>query len=408
MTQMTVELLKATLPKAMQSSATQEWADHINAIVLDPEVAEEVRNNFLSYTKVLQEGKFKTESYLDAVTYVTHKLMGYSNQDAYIRTFPQRYQTLVARGISAKDLSAYVAAYHSNKLVNLILEQSIVPSWLLNRDVYQRAINTQFELMTDVDVSAKVRSDAANSILTHLKQPEAQKVELEIGVKQSGGVADLMATMRQLAKQQQELIQAGVPARQVARQKLTVDGAEEVVDAEFHDVSTAKSGMPGQPALTRAEVAAGEGPTAERPFTDHVPAGAVTLGDLVHRGPPPETVTLPHTGPVPQPVPLGGGQAVSKPASMFDAQPGNPGVPPVPRQSLFSPSPQPSAASSQGASDAAASSLPGATAAQPPASAEGKGAGVEEGATAGASRREAAPTGVSLFDPSTFPIEAGA
>lgn len=354
MTQMTVELLKATLPKAMHSSATQEWADHINAIVLDPEVAEEVRNNFLSYTKVLQEGKFKTESYLDAVTYVTHKLMGYSNQDAYIRTFPQRYQTLVARGISAKDLSAYVAAYHSNKLVNLILEQSIVPSWLLNRDVYQRAINTQFELMTDVDVSAKVRSDAANSILTHLKQPEAQKIELEVGVKQSGGVADLMATMRQLAKQQQELIQAGVPARQVARQKLTVDGQEEVVDAEFREADPAPS--PGV-STAKAEVA----------LECRVPAG----------------------------------QAVSKPASMFDAQPGNPGMPPAPRQSLFSSSPQPSAASSQGSSDAAASSLPGATAAQPPASAEGKGAGVEEGATAGASRREA----VSLFDPTTFPVE---
>lgn len=332
MTMMTVELLKATLPKAMQSSATQEWADHINAIVLDPEVAEEVRNNFLSYTKVLQEGKFKTESYLDAVTYVTHKLMGYSNQDAYIRTFPQRYQTLVARGISAKDLSAYVAAYHSNKLVNLILEQSIVPSWLLNRDVYQRAINTQFELMTDVDVSAKVRSDAANSILTHLKQPEAQKIELEVGVKQSGGVADLMATMRQLAKQQQELIQAGVPARQVAQQKLTVDGQEEVVDAEFREA-----------------------------------------------------------GPVPSP-----GGSMAKTEVALECR-----VPPVPRQSLFSPSPQPSAASSQGSSDAAASSLPGATAAQPPASAEGKGAGVEEGATAGASRREA----VSLFDPTTFPVE---
>ena len=213
MSQMTVELLKATLPRALQINATQELADHINNIALDPEVAEEVRNNFLSYTKVLQEGKFKTESYLDAVTYVTHKLMGYSNQDAYIRTFPQRYQTLVAKGMSPKDISAYVAAYHSNKLVNLILEQTVVPSWLLNRDIYQRAINTQFELMTDPDVSAKVRSDAANSILTHLKQPETQKVELDVGLKNAGGIEDLMSSMRQLARQQQELIERGVPAR---------------------------------------------------------------------------------------------------------------------------------------------------------------------------------------------------
>lgn len=355
MTMMTVELLKATLPKAMQGNATQELADHINNIALDPEVAEEVRSNFLSYTKVLQEGKFKTETYLDAVTYVTHKLMGYSNQDAYIRTFPQRYQTLVARGISAKDLSAYVAAYHANKLVNLILEQSVIPSWLLNRDIYQRAINTQFELMTDVDVSAKVRSDAANSILTHLKQPEAQKVELSVGVKESGGIADLMATMNQLARQQQELIQKGVPARQVARDRIVTSTAE-VVDAEFRDVSTAKEAPPSAPAPALA---------APEPNP---------LNDLVHRGPPPETVTLPHVGPAPT-TSLFGGQAVQRVPDPQAAQPGNPGQPPGPPPSLF----QPSAGG------------PSATAAQPPAS-------------AAEPVREAVPTGVSLFDPSTFPI----
>ena len=37
MTQMTVDLLKATLPKALQGNATQELADHINAIALDQE-----------------------------------------------------------------------------------------------------------------------------------------------------------------------------------------------------------------------------------------------------------------------------------------------------------------------------------------------------------------------------------
>ena len=279
MTMLTVELLKATLPKALQGNATQELADHINNINLDPEVAEEVRNNFLSYTKVLQEGKFKTESYLDAVTYVTHKLMGYSNQDAYIRTFPQRYQALVAKGVSAKDLSAYVAAYHSNKLVNLILEQSIVPSWLLNRDVYQRAINTQFELMTDPDVSAKVRSDAANSILTHLKQPEAQKVELEVGVKHGGGIADLMATMNQLARQQQELIQRGVPARHVARERLAAEG--EVVDADFREVSTAKEAAPvpvEAATALEARVPTGVG---------EVFSGALTTRPETMAGPPP-------------------------------------------------------------------------------------------------------------------------
>lgn len=327
MTAMTVDLLKATLPKALQGNATQELADHINNIALDPEVAEEVRSNFLSYTKVLQDGKFKTESYLDAVVYVTHKLMQYSNQDAWIRTFPQRYQTLVAKGADSKTISAHVAAYHANKLVNLILEQSIIPSWLLNRDVYQRAINTQFELMTDPDVSAKVRSDAANSILTHLKQPETQKVELEVGVKNSGGIGDLMATMSQLARQQQELIQRGVPARQVARDRLVIEG--EVTDVPSTVIPAPQPQKP-EPALPP--------PVA----------------------PPKSTATLEASS---LETDVGSAEKHSEEAlpqrAMFQRdpgapQPGNPGTPPVP--SLFA----------QRSADA-----PGATAAQPPASAEG-------------------------------------
>lgn len=229
---MTVELLKGVLPPALKGNASQELADKINAVVEDEHVAQEIRNNFLTYSKVLSEGRYKTEDYLNAVAYVTHKLMGYNNQDAYIRTFPDRYQTLVAKGVSAKDLSAYVAMYHKNKLVNAILEQAMVPTWLLNQDVYQRAINTQLALMVDPDVSPKVRSDAANSILTHLKPPEVKKVEIDVGVKENSGVRELMDTMRQLASRQRELIQTGVGAKELAQQKLVGVGLEDVIDAE--------------------------------------------------------------------------------------------------------------------------------------------------------------------------------
>lgn len=219
---MTPELLKQALPKSLQTNATQEFADLVNQVSQDPEVAREVRDNFLSYSKVLGEGKYKTEDYLSAVVYVTHKLMGYSNQDSYIRTFPDRYQALVARGATPKDISAYVAAYAKNKLVNRILEQSVVPTWLLNQDTYQRAINTQLELMVDPSVSPKVRSDAANSILTHLKPPETSKVQMDVTVRQEDGVASLRATMQELANAQLAQIQQGAPTKAIAQQKLTV------------------------------------------------------------------------------------------------------------------------------------------------------------------------------------------
>lgn len=248
---MTVADLKQALPKGLQHQATQEFADKVNMIVSDPEAAEEVRNNFLSYTKVLQDGKYKTEDYLNAVTYCTFKLMGHTNKDAYAKTFDARYKALVLRGASEKDISAYVAAYAKNKLVNQILEQATIPTWLLNQDVFQKAINVQLELMTTAN-SEKVRADAANSILTHLKPPETKKVELDVSVKNQGGISDLMATMEQMAQQQLQMIHAGGNAREVGRTPLLIEGEVKTVNP----VPAIHIGPPAEamPAIARPEL----------------------------------------------------------------------------------------------------------------------------------------------------------
>lgn len=227
---MTVELLRMALPKALQGNATQEFADLVNNLALDPEACEVVRENFLTYSSVLSEGKYKTEDYLAAVTYGSHKLMGYSNRDAYARTFPGRWQTLISRGATEKDISAYVAAYHRGKLVTRILEQATIPAWLLHQDAFNTAVRTQLELCTGAQ-SEKVRAEAANSLLTHLKAPEVKKVELDVSVRQTGGIADLQATMRELAVQQLAMIEAGAGAGALVRQPLRLEAqTAEVID----------------------------------------------------------------------------------------------------------------------------------------------------------------------------------
>ena len=54
---------------------------------------------------------------------------------------------MLSAGKNAKDISSFVTSYNKNKLVNLILEQSMIPSWVLNQDMYQKALNVQCELM---------------------------------------------------------------------------------------------------------------------------------------------------------------------------------------------------------------------------------------------------------------------
>ena len=215
---LTQEQIVRALPPNLKGAVTPSLVNTLNNIA-DPIVAEEIRNNFISYTGVLKEGKFKTEDYLNAVKYVTYKLLGKTNLDAYACTFPQRYQDLVAKGTSSKDIAAYVAAYNKGKLVNLILEQTLVPTWVLNQDIYQKAINTQAELMMNAN-SEMVRMQAANSILTHLAKPKEAGPLVNIDMRETSGMNELKKALQDLAEQQQGLIKSGVTTKEIAGQRL--------------------------------------------------------------------------------------------------------------------------------------------------------------------------------------------
>jgi hypothetical protein len=223
MNALTVEQFKQALPDKVKKSINQELIDQINTTLSEPELFESYRENLLSYTKVMADGRFKVDSYIQAVKYVSHKLMGCTNIEAYTKTFPDKYARFVQQGVQAKDIASYVTAYNKSKLVNLIFEQTLIPSYVLNQDLYQRALNVQADLMVNSG-SDKVRCDAANSLLTHLKMPETQKVELEIGVKEDSSIGALRQATLELARQQRLAMEAGqMSAQEVAHAKLVID-----------------------------------------------------------------------------------------------------------------------------------------------------------------------------------------
>lgn len=211
--------LKQAMPSAMKTLVTSQMVANFNAISVDPEFADTLRENVISYASVMKDGKYKIADYLAAVMYVSYKAMGYNNQEAYSRTHPQRYANLVGRGASQKDISAYVAAYHKNQLVNKIMEFVAIPTWVLNQDMFQKAINVQADLMLNAQ-SEKVRMEAADSLLTHLKRPEVKGLEVKISTEDNSGMNELKNTLSELAKRQKEMIEGGVSARDIAHSKL--------------------------------------------------------------------------------------------------------------------------------------------------------------------------------------------
>lgn len=220
MSQLTIDELRASLPDTVRKSVTNEVLQNINKTISDPAFYEQYRNNLLSYGHVMRDGKFKIKSYIDAVRYVSFKLMGLNNQEAYIKTFPDKYNYFLNKGTSAKDISSYVHAYHNTKLVGLVMEQAMIPVHILGRDIFWKAVNTQAELMMTA-TSEKVRSDAANSLMGHLKPPETKKVELDIQHKDDGTLDSLRAAVSNLVEVQQQTIKSGVQtAGQIAGGRL--------------------------------------------------------------------------------------------------------------------------------------------------------------------------------------------
>lgn len=235
---MTTEQFTRVLPKKFKGQVNPTLINDINTTLADPIMMEAYRDNLLSYTSVMNDGKFKLSDYLHAVRYVSCKLFGASNIEAYTKAFPDRYARFMLAQTSQKDIASYVSAYNKTKLVNLIFAQTLIPTHILNADLYQKALNTQAELMLSA-TSEKVRTDAANSLLTHLKIPEATKVELDINIKEDSAIADLRASTKALVDAQHAAITGGsINAKGVAHSKLSVAPSEDdIVDAEVIDVT---------------------------------------------------------------------------------------------------------------------------------------------------------------------------
>ena len=192
-----LESVRKLVPKNQRTLITQEFLDKLEASVNDSLVAEQFKENFVTYLNVLSKGKYKMEDYINAVKYVSFKLLGYSNINAYTATFPERYERLKAEGQT--QIEAFVSMYNKNKLVMQIYEQTIVPSYVLNAPMHQQALNTLAAMIVDDDVRGMTKVKACEAILQYTKQPDVVKGELTIGIEQSDTINDLREITENLA-----------------------------------------------------------------------------------------------------------------------------------------------------------------------------------------------------------------
>ena len=216
---LTKDQLAGALPdKRFRKHLTDEIVDMINSEP-DSELRRVFRDNTLTYSSVLATGRYSLAAYIHAIKFTSLKLMGDKASTAYSKVFPDRYQNLIDKGASSSYIASFADNYGNNALVTKIMEQTLVPTHILNAGVYQEAINTQAELMRTAK-SEMVRQKAAESLITNLTAPVAAKVEIDIGYS-NDLVDDLRATTKALAQQQLKMILNGQSsAKEVAHSEI--------------------------------------------------------------------------------------------------------------------------------------------------------------------------------------------
>lgn len=219
---LTIDQFQSVLPKGVKFKVEQKFIDDVNAAITDEEVREHFRENMITYTSVLTEGRYRLDQYVNAVKYVSFKMLGGSNLIAYQRAFPDKYNDWIKAGKSGNEIASYVSAYHKSKLVMGIFGQAAIPTHILNAGVFQQAINIQAEIMSDPDVNARDRTAAANSLLTHLKAPEVKKIEMDVTTTQDeSAILSLRNAVQDLAQQQQlSLTNGTASAKELAHSSL--------------------------------------------------------------------------------------------------------------------------------------------------------------------------------------------
>ena len=212
---LTKDMLLSVVPeKRFRQHVTDEVVAVINSEP-DSELRRVFRDNALTYSSVLSAGRYSLAAYINAVKYVSLRLIGDKASTAYSKVFPDRYQNLINKNASSSYIASFADNYGKTALITRIMEQTMVPTHILNAGVYQEAINTQAELMRTAK-SELVRQKAAESLITNLAAPAAAKIEIDIGYS-SDVIDELRATTKALAQQQLKMILNGQSnAREVA------------------------------------------------------------------------------------------------------------------------------------------------------------------------------------------------
>lgn len=233
-----VEELKTRFP-GKKNTITDETVELINEAMEDPSFSgEDFINTLVDYQNVMMGCSASMKDYINAIKFCAYlESEEFSITDAYKLArardpFVIERANLPTDSVGYRELTSRASRYNKTPLVRQILTQSDMPLYLMFQGARYKAVQVLANEMVNAQYS-KDRITAAEKLLTHVKPPENQKLELSVGMNaEAKSVQEqLFNQLAVMSIQQKKLLEAGADIRSVQKLGLSADVLEaEVVE----------------------------------------------------------------------------------------------------------------------------------------------------------------------------------
>lgn len=185
----TIDKIKALLPKNTNIAVTQSIVDSINSMEEDTGLPQELmEEDVMSYTYLLGGMRgVGMKELVNAIKYCNLK-RNYANKEAWAITFPEKYNQLTEDN---KQVDNHVSMYSSSKLVVAIDKEMLIPVSITYSPYFHAATKELYKIGVlgqggkavdgkEMTVTPMVRVQALKELTALTKPPEEQKLSISI------------------------------------------------------------------------------------------------------------------------------------------------------------------------------------------------------------------------------------
>jgi len=230
--ELTLDLVQSQMRPNQRLTISDDTVSEIQKLAKNPDYGEEFLDCYLDHLNVFKENPNRSHTqYLNAIKFFSLVEAGNSLTDAYIKLFPERYESRKQnydwKERKKEIMRGEASRFNNSMLVNEIRKVAAIPIQLIHRHLLHEAILDQADLMTN-SKSDMVRQKAGACLIEHLKPTEDQVLQVKVEDGTTSIIDQLRQAAESLASAEHSRVSAGVPLKEIAESKIIE--AEAVTD----------------------------------------------------------------------------------------------------------------------------------------------------------------------------------